>query len=128
MKVRLFGKTIDVSEKEYQVLLRADPYLFMQRSFYELNPQTPFLPNWHIERLPKRWRSVGPGRQTVNYQCAAAIAQVALHFHCISRLGTGPQSQCAAYLCVLRPGSGRHVGRLLPNANVQRLLPKPISD
>jgi predicted phage terminase large subunit-like protein len=51
MKVELYGKMIEVSEKEYQVLLRVDPGLFIERSFAELNPQTPFLPNWHIQKI-----------------------------------------------------------------------------
>lgn len=32
-------------------ILRQDFYAFVHRSFLELNPQTPFLPNWHVEVL-----------------------------------------------------------------------------
>ena len=41
----------EISPQEYQFLLRHEFYLFIERSFYELNPQTAFLPNWHIEKL-----------------------------------------------------------------------------
>jgi hypothetical protein len=34
---------------EFRVLLRRDLYSFIQRCFLQLNPQTEFLPNWHIE-------------------------------------------------------------------------------
>ena len=36
---------------EYRSLLRADFNGFIERSFYELNPTTEFLPNWHIEEI-----------------------------------------------------------------------------
>ncbi len=36
---------------EYQSILRQDFCGFIERSFYELNPETKFLPNWHIEVL-----------------------------------------------------------------------------
>jgi hypothetical protein len=34
---------------EYRALLRQDFCSFVERCFYELNPQTAFLWNWHIE-------------------------------------------------------------------------------
>ncbi len=40
---------MNLTPNEYRSLLRRDPYAFTQRSFYELNPTTTFLPNWHIE-------------------------------------------------------------------------------
>jgi hypothetical protein len=38
-----------LTANEYGALLRSDFNAFIERSFYELNPTTPFLPNWHIE-------------------------------------------------------------------------------
>ena len=38
-----------LTPNEYRALLRSDFNAFIERSFYELNPTTPFLPNWHIE-------------------------------------------------------------------------------
>lgn len=34
---------------DYQTLVRGDFYAFIQNTFCELNPQTPFQHNWHIE-------------------------------------------------------------------------------
>lgn len=36
---------------EYHAIMRQDFCGFIERSFYELNPETEFLPNWHIEEL-----------------------------------------------------------------------------
>lgn len=51
LTVFLNDKLIKVSEQEYQALLRNEFYLFLERSFYELNPQTTFLSNWHIQEI-----------------------------------------------------------------------------
>lgn len=40
-----------LTKSEYQALLRSDFYAFIQRVFYEINPQTKFKGNWHIELL-----------------------------------------------------------------------------
>jgi hypothetical protein len=34
---------------EYHALLRLDFYAFIERCFLQLNPNTKFMPNWHIE-------------------------------------------------------------------------------
>lgn len=39
---------------EYRTVLRQDFMAFLERSFYTLNPQTPFAPNWHIELIAAR--------------------------------------------------------------------------
>ena len=38
-----------LTASEYTACLRRDFFTFLHRSFYDLNPHTPFLPNWHIE-------------------------------------------------------------------------------
>ena len=43
--------SIQISPQEYQALLRKDFYSFIERAFYEINPETQFLPNWHIEKI-----------------------------------------------------------------------------
>ena len=40
---------LQVTPAEYNALLRQDFCAFAQRCFHELNPQAPFLWNWHIE-------------------------------------------------------------------------------
>jgi len=39
----------ELSRRAYEVILRSDLGYFAERCFCELNPQTPFLTNWHIE-------------------------------------------------------------------------------
>jgi predicted phage terminase large subunit-like protein len=40
-----------LTREEYSACLRHDFSTFLHRSFYDLNPQTRFRPNWHIEVL-----------------------------------------------------------------------------
>jgi predicted phage terminase large subunit-like protein len=41
--------SMNLAPSEYRALLRRDLYAFTERCFYELNPTTRFLRNWHIE-------------------------------------------------------------------------------
>jgi len=45
----------------YADLMRHDLCSFIHRSFLELNPQTPFLSNWHIELLAAKLEEVRRG-------------------------------------------------------------------
>ena len=38
-----------INHDEYYALVCHDLFAFTERAFYELNPTTPFLPNWHIQ-------------------------------------------------------------------------------
>ncbi len=40
-----------LSANEYVTILRNDFYTFMERSFYQLNPDVRFMHNWHIEKI-----------------------------------------------------------------------------
>jgi predicted phage terminase large subunit-like protein len=40
---------MELTKNDYPSLLRLDFNAFIERSFHELNPTTPFLPNWHVE-------------------------------------------------------------------------------
>jgi hypothetical protein len=42
-------KTVKISKEEFQAFLRTDLVMFVQRCFRELNPETAYLHNWHIE-------------------------------------------------------------------------------
>lgn len=42
---------IKLKPNDYHVLLRRDLHAFIERCFYELNPTTKFLPNWHTEMV-----------------------------------------------------------------------------
>jgi hypothetical protein len=50
-----------LSTAEYYAVMRACLASFIHRSFYELNPQTPYLPNWHIELMAAKLESVMRG-------------------------------------------------------------------
>jgi predicted phage terminase large subunit-like protein len=41
----------DLTTNEYVTMLRSDFFAFIERSFYQLNPDAEFLPNWHIEMI-----------------------------------------------------------------------------
>lgn len=40
-----------LSQKELETIMRMDFYAFIERCFYQLNPQTNFRRNWHIELI-----------------------------------------------------------------------------
>jgi hypothetical protein len=42
---------MSVTQEEFDALLRMDLSTFIERSFYELNPETEYLLNWHIEKI-----------------------------------------------------------------------------
>jgi predicted phage terminase large subunit-like protein len=47
--------------KTYTNILRNDPYAFVHRAFLELNPQSAFEPNWHLEVLIAKLEEVRNG-------------------------------------------------------------------
>ena len=54
---------------EYQALLRVDFYAFIERCFLQLNPQTRFYRNWHLEVMAARleaWRQGKIRRLIIN--------------------------------------------------------------
>jgi predicted phage terminase large subunit-like protein len=87
---------------EYQALLRNDFYGFIERSFYELNADTIFLHNWHIELIASELEACRRGetrRLIIN------VPPRSLKSHCASvafpayLLGHNPSAQiiCASY-------------------------------
>jgi predicted phage terminase large subunit-like protein len=53
-----------VNRNEYYALLRQDLFAFIERVFYELNPTTPFLPNWHIHVVTSALEACRRGETT----------------------------------------------------------------
>lgn len=51
-----------LSDEEYQALLRQDLSIFIQRSFLELNGGTPYLHNWHIDLIASKLMDVCQGK------------------------------------------------------------------
>lgn len=84
---------------DYRTLLRGDFYGFIHRSFCELNPQTPFRPNWHVELIAaelERCRGGETKRLIIN------VPPRSLKSHCASvafpayLLGHNPSAQIIA--------------------------------
>jgi len=52
----------NIDAAEYDAVLRQDFETFAARCFDDLNPQTEFSPNWHIEVIAAKLMSVRQGR------------------------------------------------------------------
>src|SRR5580704_10486663 len=87
---------------DYHAILRQDFCGFIERIFYELNPGTEFLPNWHIEVIAEELEACRRGetkRLIIN------VPPRSLKSHCASvafpawLLGHNPSAQiiCASY-------------------------------
>ena len=88
--------------KEYRALLRTDLHTFIRRSFAQLNPQTEFLSNWHIEVMAAKLEACRQGkirRLIINVpprHLKSLCASVAFPAWC---LGHNPAAQiiCVSY-------------------------------
>ncbi len=102
LQLALNGKRVDVSVRENEALLRQELYLFTERSFYELNPQTTFLPNWHIEKIAQELEECRLGRTK---RLIITVPPRYLKSHCVSIsfpawvLGHNPSAEiiCVSY-------------------------------
>jgi predicted phage terminase large subunit-like protein len=87
---------------EYHALLRNDFYGFVERSFYELNADTTFLHNWHIELIASELEACRRGEMK---RLIINVPPRSLKSHCASvafpayLLGHNPSAQiiCASY-------------------------------
>src|SRR6516162_823052 len=92
----------ELSRHEYEVILRSDLGWFAERCFSELNPQAPFLPNWHIEVIAAKLMAVREGkirRLVINLpprHLKSLLASIAFPAWC---LGHEPSAQilCVSY-------------------------------
>src|SRR2546425_1845870 len=91
-----------LTANEYHAILRQDFSTFIERSFYELNPHTEFLPNWHIEVIAAELEACRLGEQK---RLIINVPPRSLKSHCASvafvawLLGHNPSAQviCASY-------------------------------
>jgi predicted phage terminase large subunit-like protein len=91
-----------LAPNEYRAFLRQDLYAFTQRCFYELNPTTTFLSNWHIEVVAAALEACRRGEIT---RLIVNQPPRSLKSHCVSVafvafiLGHDPTAQiiCASY-------------------------------
>jgi len=87
---------------ELQVLLRLDFAAFVERSFYELNPQTTYLHNWHIELVSDALEQCRAGklrRLAINVPPRSLKSHMASIAFPAYLLGHNPSAQiiCASY-------------------------------
>ncbi len=93
---------------ELNALLRTDLYTFIVRAFRELNPETKFLHNWHIEKIADELEKCRRGEcEPANYRGAATLAEVSLDLGLFSRFRARPQSRSEDHVRQLWTGSGR---------------------
>jgi hypothetical protein len=70
-----------MTQEEFDALLRTDLCTFIERSFYELNSETEYLPNWHIEKIAEELEKCRRGetkRLIIN------VPPRSLKSHCVS--------------------------------------------
>jgi hypothetical protein len=53
---------VKISKEEFQMFLRNGFVMFVQKSFRELNPETPYLHNWHIEVIAEALEQCRTGK------------------------------------------------------------------
>jgi predicted phage terminase large subunit-like protein len=117
---------------EYQAVLRQDFVAFIQRCFHELNPQTRFLWNWHIEILAAKLEGVRRGKITrliINIpprHLKSLCASIALPAWW---LGHDPAAQilCVSYAQDLSDKLSRDCRSIMHTAWYQALFPTRLS-
>ena len=119
-----------LSREEYQFILRRDFASFIERSFYELNPQTPLLLGGHIEVIATKAGGLPPGKnQEADHQFAAASFEVPLRLHRLRRLVSGALSGrhviCASYGQDLADKLARDCRNIMMSAWYKQLFPHP---
>ena len=87
---------------DYHALLRRDLSAFTERCFYELNPTTTFLPNWHLELVTSALEACRRGEITrliINQPPRSLKSHCASVAYVAFLLGHDPAAQiiCASY-------------------------------
>lgn len=91
-----------MNEEEYGRILRTDLGMFIERVFAHLFPNTPFLPNWHIELIASKLEAVLEGKITrliINVPPRSLKSVIASVAFVAWALGRNPSMQfiCASY-------------------------------
>ena len=119
---------MELSIAEYEFILRKDLTSFVERSFYELNPEAAFLGNPHIEVMAAKLQSCLEGKSR---RLIINLPPRSLKSHCASvafpafLLGHVPEAQiiCASYGQDLADKLARDCRTLMMSAFYQRLFP-----
>jgi predicted phage terminase large subunit-like protein len=96
------AEMLSLTADEYAALLRRNLYAFIARTFYELNPETEFKPNWHIEVTAAELEACFRGETTrliINVPPRSLKSQAASVAFPAWLLGQKPGAQiiCASY-------------------------------
>jgi predicted phage terminase large subunit-like protein len=118
----------DLSPDEYQTILRSDLGYFAERCFSEINPQTEFLANWHIEVIAAKLAAVRQGkirRLIINLpprHLKSLMASVAFPAWC---LGHDPSAQilCVSYAQDLADKLARDCRSVMTSPWYRRIFP-----
>jgi predicted phage terminase large subunit-like protein len=122
-----------LSADEYNFILQRDLMSFIERSFYDLNPQTPFIHGGHIEAIAAKLEACRRGeirRLIIN------LPPRNLKSHCASIafpawvLGHNPSAQviCASYGQDLADKLARDCRTIMSSPWYQRVFPTRIAD
>ena len=118
----------ELSRRECEVILRSDLSYFAERCFYQLNPQAPFFPNWHIEVIAAKLAAVREGkirRLIINLpprHLKSLLASIAFPAWW---LGHDPSAQilCVSYAQDLSDKHARDCRSIMMSPWYQRLFP-----
>ena len=93
---------MDLTANERAVIFRSSLYAFIARTFHELNPETEFKPNWHIEVIAAELETCWRGETTrliINVPPRSLKSQAASVAFPAWLLGQNPSAQiiCASY-------------------------------
>src|SRR6516162_6355397 len=118
----------NLTHAEYDALLRQDLATFVERCFYDLNPQTELLTNWHLEVIAAKLTAVLEGkirRLIINLpprSLKSLLASIAFPAWC---LGHEPSSQilCVSYAQDLADKLARDCRSIMISEWYRRLFP-----
>jgi hypothetical protein len=118
-----------ISYAEYEFILRHDLMSFIERSFFELNPQNNFIPSPHIEVMASRLEACRRAeiRRLVVNQPPRSLKSIAVSVAFPAWvLGHNPAAQiiCASYGQDLADKHARDCRTLMSSAFYQRLCRK----
>jgi predicted phage terminase large subunit-like protein len=122
-----------MTPSEFRALLRLDLNAFIEKSFYELNPTTPFLRNWHIEVMAAELEACRRGetnRLIINVPPRSLKSICASVAFPAWLLGHNPSSQiiCASYAQDLANKHAIDCRALLSSKWYQGLFPTRLSN
>jgi predicted phage terminase large subunit-like protein len=120
---------VSLSFTEYEFVLRHDLMSFIERSFYELNPQTSFSSSPHIEVMASRLEACRRGdirRLIVNQPPRSLKSHAVSVAYPAWILGHNPTAQiiCASYGQDLADKHARDCRTLMSSAFYRRLFPR----